>query len=68
MPREKEDFREILARLTEKFPGRETISIQEAVPLVNRCAKSLRYDSDFPKKKIGNIWYVPIVGLARWLS
>lgn len=68
MPREKEDFREALARLTERFPGREAISIKEAAPLVNRCEKALRYAPDFPKRKIGNIWYVPLVGLARWLS
>jgi hypothetical protein len=56
MPREKEDFREILARLTERFPGRAAISIQEAAPILGRCVKTLTYDKNFPKVKIGNSW------------
>lgn len=68
MSREKEDFRENLARLTERFPGREAISIQEAAPVVGRCVKMLSYDKSFPKRKVGNRWSVPLVGLARWLS
>lgn len=68
MPREKEDFRENLARLTERFPGREAISIQEAAPILGRCVRTLVDDKKFPKIKIGSSWSVPLVGLARWLS
>ena len=68
MSREKEDFRENLARLTERFPGREMISLQEVAPILGRCVKTLRYDNQFPKRKIGSVWFVPLVGLARWLS
>ena len=34
MAREKEGFREQLARLDEKFPGRECITLQEACDLL----------------------------------
>lgn len=68
MSREKEDFRENLARLSERFPGRDVVTIQEAAPVVGRCVKLLIYDKNFPKVKVGNRWSVPLVGLARWLS
>lgn len=68
MSREKEDFRETLARLTERFPGREAITIPEVAPIVGRCVKILRYDKNLPKRKVGRSWVVPLVGLARYLS
>lgn len=68
MSREKDDFREILARLTKRFPGREAISIAEAAPLVGRCEKLLRYDKNLPKRKVGRTNVIPLVGLARYLS
>lgn len=66
--REKEDFRENLARLYERFPGREAITIPEAAPLFNAKPERLRNDKNFPKKKLLGRYVVPLVGLARWMS
>lgn len=68
MSREKEDFRETLARLGERFPGREAITISETAALLGRCARTLRSDKTLPKVKVSREWLVPLVGLARWLS
>lgn len=71
--REKEGFREQLARLDEMFPGREAIKIDEAVKCVGLCRRTLLADKTFPAKKLGSkgytggVYAVPKVGLARWL-
>lgn len=41
MPREKEGFREQLAKLDEKFPGCECITIKEACNLLGRYRTTL---------------------------
>lgn len=72
MPKEKEGVRDQLARLNERFPGRETIYIQEACEVVGLCRDTLLMDKTFPAKKPGNKKngriVVPLVALARWLS
>lgn len=68
MPREKEDFRENLARLSERFPGREAITVSETAALLGRCTRTVLTDKTIPKVKISREYIVPIVGLARWLS
>lgn len=68
MPREKEDYRENLARLTERFPGRDTITITEAAALLGRCARTIRESKSIPKVKMEREYLIPLVGLARWLS
>lgn len=68
MSREKEDFRENLSRLTERFPGREAITITETATLLGRCTRTLRSDKTLPKVKVSREYVVPLVGLARWLS
>lgn len=74
MPREKEGFREQLARLDELYPGREAISIQEASALLGLYRRTLLEDESFPAKKIGaprssrgGKYVVPKVPLARWM-
>lgn len=75
MPREKENFREQLARLDELFPGREVITIVEASKLLGVYRATLLHDRTFPAKKIGETnkpmggkYIVPKVALARWLA
>ena len=75
MPREKEGFRDQLERLTEKFPGRECLTIEEASKLLQVHRQTLLQDKDFPAQKVGAArasrggkYIVPLVGLARWLS
>ena len=67
MAREKEGFREQLARLDEKFPGRECITLQEACDLLGFYRRTLLNDKTFPRKMIGTAYAIPMVGLARWL-
>lgn len=73
MPREKELYRDNLQMLRERFPGKETISIQEASKIVGVSRQSLVANKDFPKIDIGNgskncHWRVPIIKLASYLS
>lgn len=68
MAREKEDFRENLALLKELYPGKVTITIQEACTLLGRDKRSLLGDRAFPTQKVGGRYLVPLVALARFLS
>lgn len=68
MPREKECFRDVLDRLTERFPGKEAIPLKEASELVDSCERILKEDKTFPTKKLGGKYIVPLVSLARWLA
>lgn len=68
MSREKVDYRDNLEMLREMFPGRMTITIQEACALLGREKRSLLGDRSFPAQKIGGRYAVPIVALARYLS
>ena len=68
MPREKEGFREQLARLTEKFPDREMITLPEACEVTGCYRQTLLRDKSFPRKKMGAVYRIPLVQLARWLS
>lgn len=68
MPQEKENYREHLARLSERFPGRETITIPETAALLGRCTRTVREDKSLPKVRLNREYLVPLVGLARWLS
>ena len=73
MPREKEGFREQLARLDEQFPGREAINIQEAIQLTGLDRRTLLSDQDFPARKMGSKastggkYMIPKVAFAKWL-
>ncbi len=72
MPREKENFRDTLCSLQERFPGRETISRAEAAQVLgvapNTMISRTNIKAGFPIKRLGRRWVVPVVGLARWLS
>ena len=68
MSKEKVDYRDNLEMLQAMFPGKMTISIQEACSLLNREKRSLLGDRSFPAQKVGGRYAVPIVGLARYLS
>lgn len=66
--REKRDYRDNLARLYERFPGREALSIKETAALLGLDPRTVREVADLPRKRVGNLYIVPIVGLAKWLS
>ena len=67
MSSEKADFRDNLARITERF-STELIRVKEATSFLGVDAKSLNNDKTFPQKKVGGRWYVSAVALARWMS
>ena len=67
MPREKEVFREQLARLSERYPGREMISLADACQVTGLYRRTLLKDKTFPRKKLGQVYRIPLVDLARWM-
>lgn len=70
MSGQRENFQEQLSRLSQRYPGRETISLREACALLGKDPKTLRRDKSFPRIQQGKYKgiTVPLVGLARWLS
>lgn len=76
MPREKEGFREQLARLDELFPEKEILSMNEVCKMLRADRHTLLRDRTFPVKKVGGTpgkefngrYLVPKVGLARWMA
>ena len=68
MPREKEDFRENLRLISERFGNVQLIPFKQAAEFCGADVRVLQKDKDFPIKKIVGRYYVPAVGLARWLS
>lgn len=77
MPREKEGFREQLARLDELFPGQEVLTMNDVCKMLRTDRRTILRDKTFPVKKIGGTpgsrefdgrYAVPKVGLARWMA
>ena len=68
MPREKELFRENLARLDTAFPGQELIPVKKAAAYLGLDVRTIINKKDLPKKRAGKFWMIPKTGLASWLS
>ena len=68
MAREKELFRDNLARLDEKFPGVELIPLLAVSGFLGLDPRTLKKRKDFPARKVGRFIYVPKTSLASWLS
>lgn len=70
MPREPNGYREQLEFLTERYPGQETLSIQEVCKMLRCGRRKLLADKTFPAKQVNGQgkYYIPIVGLARWMT
>lgn len=68
MAREKEDFRENLRLITEKFGCVQLIPLKHAAQYCGTDYRNLQKDKNFPIKKVAGRYYVPAVALARWLS
>ena len=71
--REKPFFREQLAALMARFPGKEVIDIKDAAALLGCDVRTLRNDKSFPAIKIGSPngngpVRVSLVHLARYMS
>lgn len=69
MAKEPDGYREQLARLTERFPDKEAITMQEVCAVIGRKDyRPLTKDKSFPAKKAGGQYSVPLTKLAWWLS
>jgi len=70
MAREPEGYRIQLEHLTQRYPGREVISLQEVCEMLKCGRRKLLADKTFPVKQVGGKgkYYIPVVGLARWMT
>jgi hypothetical protein len=68
MAREKEDYRENLRLIAERFGSVQLIPLKQAAEYCGADVRILQKDKEFPVKKIVGRYYVPAVALARWLS
>ena len=62
MPREKECFRDNLERISERFPGKEMLSIKEVTDYTGLDRKTVKKLFEFRES------YISIVKLARGMS
>lgn len=65
MARETKSYRAILAQLSEAFPGKGAISLDEAAGWYGVSKRTLQRDETFPKGAHGRVL---IVNFARWLA
>ena len=68
MPREREDFRDQLQALRERYEGQEVLTLEQSEKLLYVDRMALLNDKTFPVKKVGRRYIIPIVPLARWMS
>lgn len=68
MAREREDYRANLEILQTKYPGRCSLTIQEACAVMERDRRTLLKDRAFPARMIGNKYVISISALARYMS
>lgn len=68
MAREKENYRENLRLITERFGDVQLIPLKQVAEYCGADVRTLQKDKELPVKKIVGRYYVPAVGLASWLS
>lgn len=68
MPREKQDYQDNLNRVVMVFPNKEMIPLKDVAEWLGMNQRLLQKLNGFPVKKIQQRYYVPAVGLAKWLS
>ena len=52
MPREKADYRELLMRLDESFPGRELLTREEVASFLGVNPRTVKRRYDFPSGRV----------------
>lgn len=67
MSRERESFRDQLQALQQRFEGAEVLTLAQCCELLGLDRDALLHDRDFPAKKVGKRYIIPIVPLARWM-
>lgn len=68
MPRERENFRDQLQSLRDRYEGQEVLTLEQSEKLLCVDRMALLNDKTFPVKKVGRRYIIPIVPLARWMS
>ena len=68
MAREKENYRENLRLIAERFGDVQLIPLKQVAEYCGADVRTLQKDKELPVKKIVGRYYVPAVGLASWLS
>nr|DAD94132.1 MAG TPA: helix-turn-helix domain protein [Siphoviridae sp. cttpk5] len=66
--REAEGYRPQLELLTDMFPGRAAITVNECQTALGIDRRTLLAEREFPARKIGGKYAVPLTELARWLT
>jgi hypothetical protein len=68
MAREQENYRDNLQLLTEMFPGKLALTIQECCQVCGvKDRRTLLKDRAFPARMIAGRYQIPIADLARYL-
>lgn len=78
MAREKEFYRDNLALLSEKYPGRSALTVEEAAKELGISRKSVTAAierrvnplpaRDVSRGKLNRVYRIPITAIASWLS
>ena len=68
MPREYEDYRDNIALLTQMFPGKATLTVEEAAAVIGCDKRTIISHKEVPTVRVGRRVTVPLFGLARYLS
>ena len=50
------------------FPARAAITVTECQAVLGLDRRTLLADREFPARKVGNKYAVPLTELARWLT
>ena len=66
--RETEGYRPQLELLTDMFPARAAITGTECQAVLGLDRRTLLADREFPARKVGNKYTIPLTELARWLT
>ena len=66
--REKETYREHLTEIRERFGEAELLPLRDVAKYLGVDVRSLMQDHTFPVKKLGALYKVSAVNLARWLA
>lgn len=66
--REAEGYRPQLELLTDMFPGRAAITVNECQIALGIDRRTLLAEREFPARKIGGKYAVPLTELTRWLT
>ena len=66
--RERAAVRAQLRSLRARVAGQEVLTLDQSSKLLGLDRAALLGDKDFPAKKVGKKYIIPIVPLARWMA